>query len=100
MASVADLVAEETLKSLAQPANVRLGREIFETGELEMVEFGPQRVVMKVKPEGGLRRTVELTANGDILTWKCTCMLAHKLFCKHCVAAALVTWEKAPGSST
>jgi uncharacterized Zn finger protein len=98
MSSVADLVAEETLKSLARPADVRLGREIYETGEVEAAEFSPLRVVAKVRPSEGLRRTVELIAQGETLTWKCTCTSDTKLFCKHCVAAALMTWEKAPES--
>ncbi len=98
MNSVADLVAEETLKSLARPSDVRLGREIFESGEVETMEFTPVRVVAKIKPVDGLRRTVELSAKDGILSWKCTCTAAEKLFCKHCVAAALMTWDKAPES--
>jgi len=92
--SVADLVAPDLLPTLATPSNLRLGREIAEQAGVEILEFGPLRVTAKVT--GGQRRTVELQATPAGLAWRCSCTRDRALFCKHCVAAAIVTWEKAP----
>ena len=90
--SVADLVPEAALQALATPSNLRLGREIAASGGVELLELGPLRVVAKVA--GGQRRTVELNAVGGRLTFSCTCTSRADLFCKHCVAAAIVTSRK------
>jgi uncharacterized Zn finger protein len=92
--SVADLVAEAALRALATPSNLRLGREIAAAGGVELVEAMPLRVVAKVS--GGQRRTVELASRGDGLGFTCTCSKKPGLFCKHCVALALVTSERSP----
>lgn len=96
MKFVADYVSPEALRSLATPSNLRLGREIARSGGVEVVEFTPLLVIARVQPKGGQRRTVELRSEEKGLAWKCTCT-RRGLFCKHCVAAAIVTWEKAPG---
>jgi uncharacterized Zn finger protein len=86
--SMAALVGDEALAILARPANLRLGREIVATGGVELVEFEPPRVVAKVT--GGQRRTVELEVEGGRLRFRCSCTSRADLFCKHCVAAAIV----------
>lgn len=93
MKSVADYVSPEALRSLATPSNLRLGAEIARSDGVELVEFSPLLVIARVQPKGGQRRRVELRSAEKGLTWKCTCTRSG-LFCKHCVAAAIVTSEK------
>ena len=97
MPSVADLVEPARLPDLATPANLRLGREIADADAIEMLTFGPRLVRAKV---GGPRvnthrRTTELRSAGGALEWSCTCS-RKGLFCKHCVALAITTWDTAP----
>ena len=98
MPSVADLVEPARLTDLATPATLRLGREIAAAGAVELLEFGPLRVRGKV---GGPRtnsqtRTTELLSVGGKLEWSCSCSSDTTLFCKHCVALAVTTRDKAP----
>ncbi len=94
MESVADLVESERLRKLALPSNLRLGAEIAERGGVEIDAFGPLRVSARVA--GGVARRVELVSSDRGLGWKCTCTKRPELFCKHLVAVALVTWQRAP----
>lgn len=96
MPSVADLTDEESLLNLSSSSNFRLGLEIAESGGVDLVEFRPLKVVAEVTPPGGVKRTVTLISSGQGLRWKCTCTSRVHLFCKHCVAAGIVTWNKAP----
>ena len=96
MPSVADLTDEDFLLRLSSSSNFRLGLEIAETGGVELVEFGPLKVVVEVTPPGGVKRIVTLTSTSEGLKWKCTCTSREDLFCKHSVAAGIVTWNKAP----
>ncbi len=94
MHSVADLVEEQLLAKLATPANLRLGKEIAANDRVEIVEFSPVKVVAKVKGEN--TRTVHMNSTKTGLVWECTCTKNEKLFCKHCVATAIVTWDQSP----
>jgi uncharacterized Zn finger protein len=96
MPSVADLTDEDSLLRLSSSSNFRLGQEIAESGGVEIVEFGPVKVVAEVTPPGGVKRTVILVSSGQRLRWKCTCTSREDVFCKHCVAAGIVTWRNAP----
>lgn len=98
MPSVADLVEPARLTDLATPATLRLGREIAAAGAVELLEFGPLRVRGKVGGPGtnSQTRTTELLSVGGELEWSCTCSSDTTLFCKHCVALAVTTWDKAP----
>jgi uncharacterized Zn finger protein len=98
MQSVADLVEPEALAHLATPANLRLGRNILDQGGVEPTRSESFRVHAKV---GGVaaadqRRTVELISGPAGLQWSCTCTKRADLFCKHCVAAALIAKREAP----
>lgn len=95
MASVAELVDEATLHLLATPANFRLGHDIVAAGGVDLIESTPERVTAKVT--GDQARTVELRATEQGLKWKCTCTSRKDLFCKHCVATAIVNDEKVEG---
>ena len=95
MTSVADL-DPEALARLATPANLRRGQAIVEQKGVELTAFEPPRVTAKV---GGVaaadqRRTVELVVSPAGLKWSCTCTKRADLFCKHCVAAALVACQQ------
>lgn len=98
MPFVADMIEPDTLASRVTPSNLRLGRDIADRGGVELIELGPLRVVARVGGTAapGQRRTVELVSAPDGLAWSCTCTRNRDLFCKHCVAAALVAWQKAP----
>jgi uncharacterized Zn finger protein len=98
MPSVADLVDAPAIERLAKPSDIRLGRKIAEEGGVELIEFGPLRVTAKVGgvPASHTRRMVVLQSTPAGLSWSCTCTRNAGHFCKHCVAAAVVAWEKAP----
>jgi len=98
MPSVADLVEPDRLPDLATPANLRLGREIAAAGAVEFLDFGPLLVRGKVggPATNSQTRTTELRSVGAQLEWVCTCSSDTALFCKHCVALAMATWNKAP----
>ncbi len=93
MKSLADYLSLEYIRSLATASNLRLGREIVKSHGVKIIEVGPYVAVARVQPEGGVSRTTELRATEEGLAWKCTCTRT-RLFCKHCVAAALATREK------
>lgn len=95
--SLSGYLSLEYIRSLATSSNLRLGREIVKSHGVEFMELGPYLVVARVQPWGGVRRTTELRATEEGLAWKCTCT-GTRLFCKHCVAAALAAREKLPGS--
>ena len=95
MPSVADFVEPDRLPDLATPANLRLGREIAATGAVEFLDFGPLLVRGKVggPATNSQTRTTELRSVGAQLEWVCTCSSDTALFCKHCVALAMATWN-------
>lgn len=94
MASVADLVERTLIEKLAIPSNVRAGQGLAAKGAVEFIEIGPLKVRAKVRIKQ--TRTVELRSKRGRLAWTCTCSSRDDVFCKHAVAVALVTWEKAP----
>ena len=98
VASVADLVDPQRLRTLATPATLRLGREIVDADGVELTDFGPLVVRGRVRgaEPGTQRRTAELRVMGQTLGWECTCSRDPELFCKHLVALAIVTREQAP----
>ena len=71
----------------ATPSNVRLGREIWESGETEIVGSTSALVVAKVG--GGQTRTARFDVDGNDLRWHCTCRRDEPPWCKHLVALAL-----------
>ena len=96
MPSVADLTDQDSILRLSSRSNFRLGQEIADAGGVEFIEFGPVKVVAEVTPPGGVKRLVTLTSSGWSLAWTCTCTSRVEVFCKHCVAAGIATWYKAP----
>jgi uncharacterized Zn finger protein len=78
--------SDEALRAAA-PATQRLGRELFESGTVDIVDLGEDRIVAKVS--GGSSRTVEFELSEDDFSWRCTCKKNQERFCKHAVAVAL-----------
>ena len=93
MPSVADLVEGARLQRLAAPGTLAEGRQLVERGAVRITQFAPQEVVATVA-DGN---TVELRADGEELTWSCTCPAGSSAdLCEHAVAVALETWRRSP----
>jgi uncharacterized Zn finger protein len=96
MPSVADLVEDERLRRLADADALRQGTDLAAGDRVQLEAFGPLGVTARVEDAGAAHR-VELRATGDELTWSCTCPDGQGgAFCRHAVAAAWVTWQRAP----
>ncbi len=89
MASILELLSSKTVQELATPANARLGRELVDGDEVQIVEHDFHRIEARVGGSQTQRRRIELRAAADGLEWSCTCTTDPQLFCKHLVAAAL-----------
>lgn len=102
VASLVDLLTPESVDDLATPANARLGSELAEAGEVELLDAGSQRVKARIggAGSGSQRRNVELSLSKGQLDWACTCTSDRRLFCKHLVAAALALPENMPARSS
>ena len=87
--SILELLASKTVQELATPANARLGRELADGDEVQILEVDSHRVEARVGGSQTQRRRIELRAATDRLEWSCTCTTDPKLFCKHLAAAAL-----------
>lgn len=92
MATITELVNEAALHLLATPSNYKLGHDIVATGGVTLHTVTPEHVTAKVI--GKQLRTVELNATEHGLKWKCTCTAHEDVFCKHCVATAIVARER------
>jgi uncharacterized Zn finger protein len=96
MPSVADLVGEQRLERLADPEALRQGTALAAQDRVHLEAFGPLRVTARVD-DGDGGHQVELRSSGDGLQWSCTCPDGQGgAFCRHAVAAARVTWRRAP----
>lgn len=87
MASVADLVDERKLRSLADAGVFATGTSWADAGAVRFDSFGPGHVAAIVDEDGEAYR-VELRADGDALSWDCECTDALEM-CPHVVAAAV-----------
>ena len=72
MDSITNLVDEISLQRHATKSDFHLGKEIATQGGVEIVEFSPVKVVAKVQPTRGQKRTVELSSTDEGLRCKCT----------------------------
>ncbi len=92
-------ISENTIKSITTPSNYRLGQELYDNGEVEIIETTASHILAQVGGKDTQHRKVELVDTPDGLSWKCTCRAAEKrVFCKHCVAAGLEAIHKNGGS--
>ena len=102
MASVADLVEPGTVRRSVDPAVWEAGTLMRDTGQVAIAEFGPLAVEADVSDQAeGSTYRVCLTADGTELRWTCECPNDDGgAPCAHFVAAALVSWERAPKRSS
>lgn len=85
-------LTQDIIKSLTTPSNYRLGKELYDNGEIEVLETTGWHIMASVGGNGTQRRKVEILDTPNGLSWKCTCIGAEKqIFCKHCVAVGLLT---------
>jgi len=95
MPTVADLVDDAALRSLADPETYARGKEL--AGRVRMSAFGPQRAGASVE-SGGEPAVVELSVTPDGLAWTCSAGDASPaLVCPHVIAVALQTRRRSPG---
>jgi uncharacterized Zn finger protein len=93
VASVADLVEESQLRRLAGPGTLAEGRELAKRGTVHIWDFSPLNVGATVQDQ----HNVELRADGERLTWSCSCPAGSSSdLCEHAVAVALETWRRSP----
>lgn len=85
--SLSDVMNENNLKDYSLPSNFQLGKELFESGNVEIRKYYLRRVFAIVHSD--TKRKVEFVLNEGLLDWKCTCRLNQTLYCKHAVAVGL-----------
>jgi len=96
MPSVADLVEDQVLRSLASPEGYATGRLLADQGAVTFEQFGPM-VVRAVVADDGEPYVVDLRVGPGKLAWTCSEPGGSRGdFCRHCVAAAIETWRRAP----
>ena len=98
MPSVADLVEPTALERLTGGDEYGAGRALAESGAVNLVEFGPSRVLADVIDRGQSAR-VELQSSDGMLDWQCSCRGLPAGACRHVAAAGIVTWKRAPKQS-
>ena len=95
MPSVADLVEPATMLRLAHARDLEAGCALANQARVTLVTFAPLEVHAAVHDD--VDRHVELRSTMDGLVWSCDCPEGMQgTFCRHCVAAAKMAWEKAP----
>jgi tetratricopeptide (TPR) repeat protein len=79
----------ETLRNLAGQKAFARGQAYLQSGRVQILEIGPQRVLAQVAGTKGYR--TELMGSGKQILGHCSCLaaLAEQDFCKHMVATAL-----------
>ena len=85
-----DFSSQEEIKAmikLSTPSNFRLGQEIFDKGEVEIIEFTDNKIVANIGD--GQTRKVEFLSSSNRLQWNCTCKRYQDKLCKHAVALGL-----------
>ena len=85
-----DFLSENEVKAmikLSPPLYFRLGKEIFDKGEIEIIEFADNKIMANIGESR--RRKVEFLSSSNKLRWNCTCKRYQDKFCKHAVALGL-----------
>jgi len=82
------MATDDEIATLATPSNVRLGREIADTGGVTITQKDEDTITARVQPEDGSTRSVRLVRTEDGWAGTCSCT-SERTFCKHCVAALL-----------
>jgi uncharacterized Zn finger protein len=96
MPSIADLVEQERLERLTDPDTLEQGTALAAQGHVHLEAFGPLQVTARVEDADGGHQ-VELRSASSGLAWSCSCPDGQGgAFCRHAVATARVTWQRAP----
>ncbi len=80
-------LSQEEVKAmikLSTPSSFHLGKEIFDKGEIEIIEFTSDKIIANIGESQ--RRKVEFLSSSNRLQWNCTCKKNQDKFCKHAVA--------------
>jgi uncharacterized Zn finger protein len=96
MESVAELVEPERLRLLSTRTSLEEGAAIAHSGAVHLTVNHTYEVAARVTT-GTALMLVTLKSGLNGLTWSCTCWEAlsqPNSPCPHCIAAALVAWEK------
>ena len=97
MPSVADLVEPHLLRSLSDDATVAAGQALARLHTVALEVFGPMTVRATVRDEGEAFLVDLHVGPGSRLAWTCSEPGGSRGdFCRHCVAVAVVTWDRAP----
>jgi uncharacterized Zn finger protein len=95
MRSVADLVEDHLLRALTDAETYAAGRALADQGAVTFEQFGPSAVRAAVADE--VRYLVDLHVGREGLHWTCSDPGGRSgHYCRHCVAAAVETWRRAP----
>jgi hypothetical protein len=95
MPSVADLVENHLLRNLTDPDTYAEGVELADRGAVEFDEFSPLHARARVRD--GETFVADLRMGPGKLIWSCSEPGGSRgALCRHCVAAAVETWRRAP----
>ncbi len=98
MTAVIDLVKDDDVRRLAQPADILAGHEIWKAGQTGLGAIRPDELVEAIVQAPNMEtRHTRFEVKNDKLSWHCTCPAGAKLFCKHLVAAALQVQKEGRG---
>jgi catechol 2,3-dioxygenase-like lactoylglutathione lyase family enzyme len=95
MPLVADLVENHLLRNLTDPDTYAGGVELADRGAVEFDEFSPLHARARVRD--GETFIADLRMGPGKLIWSCSEPGGSRgALCRHCVAAAVETWRRAP----
>ena len=95
MPSLVDLVENHLLRNLTDPDTYDAGVELADRGAVEFDELGPLHARARV--EDGETFVADLKSGLGKLIWSCSEPGGSwGALCRHCVAAAVDTWRRAP----
>lgn len=97
MTALIDLIAEDKLRGLTQPAKITHGHELAEKGDIAFGVFRPDRIEAHTSLLGSSARTTALWLERGRLRWRCSCTKNPENFCRHLVATALAAQKEGRG---
>ena len=95
MPSLVDLVESHLLRNLTDPDTYDAGVQLADRGAVEFDDVGPLHARARV--EDGETFVADLRSGPGKLIWSCSEPGGSRgALCRHCVAAAIDTWRRAP----
>ncbi len=94
MKPIKSLLQPALLEELATRSNLRRGSEMAKHGAVTFTKSGTYYLIGQVKHKSGQTRTVRLDSTSKGLRWKCSCTSRKDVFCYHCVAAGLQSYNE------